>query len=86
MPWFECFIEGADFPGALIGETGLVGFCVTRWVEASSTDEAQIVALDLLRSEPRVQIETAAKTPDARVYFTEITEVDEPGDNNIGVA
>lgn len=86
MPWFKCSIEGENFPGALIRSKGLVGFYTTRWVEASSPDEAESAALNLLRSEPSFQLKSPANTSDAKVYFTEIVEVDGPGGVNGGAA
>lgn len=84
MPWFKCFIEGENFPGALIDDVGPVGFYATRWVEASSTDEAELVALDTLRSEPTFQVAADLKSKDAKVYFTEIVEVSAPEGPNSG--
>ena len=84
MPWFECSIEGENFPNGQ--SKRLVGFIATRWVEASTAYEAEFVALDLLRSEPRFQFGPYAGTTDARVHFTEVVEVEGPGDNNLGVA
>ncbi|WP_168076830.1 hypothetical protein [Caulobacter sp. SSI4214] len=84
MPWFKCFIEGENFPGALIGKSHPVGFYATRWVEASSTDEAELVALDLLRTEPIFDIPVEQRPKNARVYFTEIVETHGPGSPNAG--
>jgi len=78
MPWFRCVIEGENFPGALVQRQGLVGFFATRWVEASSPEEAEIAALEALRSEPTFQTKTA-KSAEARIYFTQIMEVDGSG-------
>ncbi len=83
MPWFRCLIEGENFPGSMIGKTAPVGFYTTRWVSASSPEEAEIVALEALRLEPNLQIDDAEKTTNAKIYFTEIDEVDGP-DPDIG--
>ena len=84
MPWFRCLIEGENFPGALIRRKGLVGFYTTRWIEASSAEEAEISALEALRAEPMFKVENVALSLDAKVYFTEIFEVDGPAGVNSG--
>jgi hypothetical protein len=84
MPWFKCFIEGENFPGALIGGDQPVGFYATRWVEAPSPDEAEVVALDALRREPVFDIPVEQRPKDARVYFTEIVETQGPEGPNSG--
>src|SRR4051794_18549300 len=35
MAWFRCCVRGENFPGQLVCEAGLVGFYVTRFVEAA---------------------------------------------------
>ncbi len=84
MPWYRCLIEGENFPGSIIGETQPVGFYTTRWIEASSPEDAETAALAALRLEPNFQIDDAEKTKDAKVYFEEIAEVDGPGGVNSG--
>ncbi len=86
MPWFRCLIEGENFPGSMIGKTEPVGFYTTRWVSASSPEEAEIVALEALRAEPNFQVDDAEKTKDAKIYFEEIVEVDGPGGVIAGAA
>jgi hypothetical protein len=54
MAWFRCFICGENFPGQLIGETQLVGFYVTRFVEATDAAGAEAAALQALRAEPQL--------------------------------
>jgi hypothetical protein len=58
----------------------LVGFFVTRFVEADSVEQAEQNALLLLRAEPKLA-PPAGYTPTgkARVFFEEISEV-EAGD------
>ena len=84
MAWFRCLIEGENFPGVLIRKKGLVGFYTTRWIEASSPEEAEMSALDALRAEPAFQLKNLTLGPDAKVQFTEIVEVDGPGGINSG--
>ena len=84
MPWFRCSIEGENFPGVLIRRKGLVGFYTTRWVEAADAEQAELAALDLLRTEPTFQLKTPPEGVEAKVYFDEIVEVDGPGGPNAG--
>ena len=76
MAWFRCFIRGENFPGELAGEPGLVGFYVTRFVEAANAEEAEGHAMAALRAEPNL-VPPAEYQPSgiARVYFEEITEL-----------
>ncbi|MBU1384890.1 MAG: hypothetical protein KKG14_13970 [Alphaproteobacteria bacterium] len=78
MAWFKCLIEGENFPGTLIQQDGLVGFFVIRCVEAETEEEAEAKALAALKQEPMFDLGGAAKPKDARVYFNEIVEIDEP--------
>jgi hypothetical protein len=57
------------------GSKGLMGFYTTRWVEAPTADEAELIALEMLRSEYQFSEKQKRKAPDARVYFEEIVEV-----------
>jgi len=75
MAWFRCFIRGENFPGQAVGESGLVGFFVTRHVEAADAEAAETAVLEELRTEltpPPGYVPTGR----ARVFFEEITEVE----------
>jgi hypothetical protein len=76
MAWFQCFIRGENFPGQFIGETGLVGFYVTRFVEAADPAAAEVGALRGLRAEPKLA-PPSGYTPSGqeRVFFEEIKAV-----------
>ena len=77
MPWFKCFVEGINFPGVLIGEPGLVGFCTTRFVEASTPELAEQEVLAALRFEPSLQLPLSSSRPaEARVAIVEIDAVE----------
>ena len=85
--WFKCFIEGENFPGELIGEKSLVGFYVTRFIEAASTEEAEELAMANLRNDESLALpEGIYPSKEARVYFESIEEVlpSELLDNNTG--
>ncbi|MFN7110525.1 MAG: hypothetical protein ACK4M2_02730 [Brevundimonas sp.] len=85
MTWFNCFIEGENFPGSLLGTSGLFGFFTQRTVEAETAEEAEMAALGSLRLEPMLAAGSRANAPDAKVYFTEIVEVDGPSAPNTGM-
>jgi hypothetical protein len=74
--WFRCFFRGENFPGQLAGVTGLVGFFVTRFVEAASAEEAESLLVAELRAEP-VLAKPAGYEPSgiACVYLEEIDEI-----------
>lgn len=78
MAWYKCLIEGENFPGSLIQQDGFVGFFVIRCVEADTEDDAETLALAGLKQEAMFDLGGAAKPQDARVYFNEIVEIDEP--------
>src|SRR3546814_6000362 len=89
MPLFRCIICGENFPGTLLGQEELVGFYTTRFVEADSPEQAEIMAIELLRNDPSLDVSSANRTQSAKVFFEDIDEV--PGDteqktNKIGRA
>lgn len=87
--WYKCLIRVENFPGSLantaplvqgtnpVAPHDMVGFFVTRFVEANSTEHAEQCALFLLRSElsliPSANHTYAGK---AIVFFEEISEVE----------
>ena len=75
MPLFRCSIRGENFPGALLGEASPVGFYATRFVDAPSSDEAELLALGLLRDEEVFNIPPETRSDNAKVFFDEIVEV-----------
>lgn len=76
MPWYKCFIEGENFPGHLIGESSPIGFYTTRFIEASSPDEAEQLAFEKLKTEESLTLPVDATKPsNAKVYFESIEEV-----------
>jgi hypothetical protein len=75
MPLFRCSIRGENFPGTLLGEASPIGFHTTRFVEAPSPDEAEMLALGMLRGEDVFNIPPELRSDDAKVFFDEIVEV-----------
>ena len=77
MMLFRCYIRGENFPGELILQKGLYGFYTTRWVEADSAEEAEILALEMLKGEQTFQVKSPKlrEQSKAKVYFEEIVPV-----------
>ena len=76
MAWFRCFMCGENFPGQLIGEDGLVGFYVTRFVQAPNASLAEATALDALRAEPKLAPPAGCQSSGiAQVFFEEVAKV-----------
>ena len=71
-------MEAENFPGALINEENLIGFYATRFVQAESPEEAEMIALSNLRHEESLRLPEGVKpTEQAKVYFKEIEEANE---------
>jgi len=75
---FKCFIKGENFPGQLLRRRGLYGFYATRFVEADTAEEAELLGLEALRQEQGLQIKSdklRKQQPPAKVYFEKIEAV-----------
>lgn len=75
MRWFACFICGENFSTRIDGDPALVGFYVTRVVQASSPEEAESKALALLRTEGKLSPPAFEPSERARVFFEKIEEI-----------
>jgi hypothetical protein len=75
MKLFRCLIEGVNFPLDFEGELGLFGFYTTRFVRAEASEQAELLALEMLRAEPKLQVPPSTRTKDTMVYFKKIEEV-----------
>lgn len=75
MPLFRCFIRGENFPGKLLERPGLLGFHTTRFVEAESPEQAELLALDLLRDDAGLAVAAEHRTQEAQVFFETIEEI-----------
>ncbi|RYG85980.1 MAG: hypothetical protein EON58_22280 [Alphaproteobacteria bacterium] len=80
MPLYRCFIHGENFPGSILGESQPIGFYTTRFVVAATPDEAETVALALLKADESLVVPESERTSDARVYFEGIEEVSDDTD------
>jgi hypothetical protein len=83
MSLYQCLVRGENFPIKVEGIEGLVGFHTTRWVKASSPEEAEKMVLELLRSEPVFQTvePRVGKSSGATVFFEEIVPAEHIGIN-----
>jgi hypothetical protein len=76
VAWFRCLVRGENFPGEVIDQAGPVGFYVTRFIEATSADDAESRVLEALRKDPRLALPANLKPAgNTRVYFEETGEV-----------
>jgi hypothetical protein len=79
MPWYKCSVVGEDFPGSILGKSQLIGFYTTRFVEAATADEAEMLALNNLKDEPKLRLpDGTPKQTLARVTFEDIVEIETP--------
>ena len=76
MKLFSCSIEGRNFPLDLDGEPALLGFYTTRFVRAESPEKAELLALELLRADPTLDVAPAKRTSRTMIYFDSIEEID----------
>ena len=76
MAWFRCLVRGENFPGQLIDKPGLVGFYVTKFIEAVDPSVAEVAALEELRKESKLTPpQGCAPSKSARIFFKEIEEL-----------
>jgi len=75
MTLYRCLIKGENFPGVLLGEPESIGFYTTRFVEAVNAEEAELLALELLRNDKTLTVAPEARTKNARIHFEQIEEV-----------
>lgn len=75
MPLFRCLLRGENFSGSLLGQAEPVGFTTTRFVEAESEQEAEVLAVERLFGEGDLALSGKYKTKDSRVYLEEIEAV-----------
>ena len=77
MKLFRCFIRGENFPLDFDGKDDLLGFYTTRFVRAETPDQAELLALDMLRENPTLNgVDPSRRTAETMVYFESIEEID----------
>jgi hypothetical protein len=75
MKLFRCLINGVNFPLEFEGEPALMGFYTTRFVRAETPEQAELQALEILRTDPKLDVPESRRTKEAMVYFEEIEEI-----------
>jgi hypothetical protein len=80
--WYACFVAGTGFPGLLIGKEQPVGFYTTRFVRASTVEDAETQAILDLRADERLRLpDGVAGSEEASIRVEEcvvISEYDVP--------
>jgi hypothetical protein len=72
VAWFRLLICGENFPN---GQSGLVGFYVTRFIDAADEADAKSKALAQLRAEPTLVSLIGKNFPAAaQVFFEDVSE------------
>ena len=84
MAWFRLFACGEDFPVILDGEVVIAGFYTTRYVEAESASEAEIIASEMLFEDPDLETPPGYDDIQPRITFEEVEQVAAPIDINDG--
>ncbi len=82
MPIFRCLVRGEHFPCLIDGVWRTQGFYTTRYVEAATEYDAEDVALEAMQDERALQRDPSTPGLEAaQVYFEEIEEVAQAGEN-----
>jgi len=78
MPLFRCFVRGENFLTNDGGVPKRIGFYTTRWVDAASPEDAELLVVTMLREEPLLQRPDwyDGVGPRATVYVEEIDLVE----------
>ena len=74
VPLFRCFIKGTNFPGRLVGQKKPVGFYTTRYIDASSSDEAEMLVVENLRTDKGLSVPEKYCAQDAKIFFMKVEE------------
>ncbi len=76
MKLFKCFINGTNFHLGSDADNPLLGFYTARFVHAETAEQAELEALELLRSDPKLDLDPSKRRKDTMVYFESIEEID----------
>lgn len=77
MGLYRCAICGEGFPGNILDQIEPIGFYTTRYVEAETAEQAELIALELLRNDAALDLPLEHRSENARVYFESVEEVAE---------
>ncbi|UOR16657.1 hypothetical protein [Qipengyuania aquimaris] len=78
MPYYSVLIEGRDFPAHLSHDgTSEMGFFALRFVEAAEPDEAELAAVEMIRTELRDAVgKTSSSAVTPMMHLDEMKEID----------
>ncbi len=72
---YQVMVRGENFELEINGETQNLGFVTTRWVKAKSIEEAEIQAIQVVKSDTdltNLMVEDPIETP--MVYIEEVAQ------------
>jgi len=75
MKHFRVFLRGANFLLTFDGQQTRMGFYTTRFVQANNPEGAELLAVDLLRSDKTLRRAANLKTDPPMIFADEIAEV-----------
>jgi hypothetical protein len=76
MPTFRVSLEGRNFLLLMEGKRQRLGFTTARFVEADDAEEAEALALDRLRADPRLHGTSNDPAAPPEIFVGDIDEVD----------
>jgi hypothetical protein len=79
MTYFRVFLRGENFLMEVNGKATRIGFFTTRFVQANDRDGAELLAVDLIRSDKwlRGAVQNTQTDP-PRIFAEEIEPIDAP--------
>ena len=76
MRLWRVLLHGKNFPGYILGQSAPISFYATRFVEAESEPEAEIVAVASLREDEALQVPHEHRNIEAQVFAESVVEVE----------
>lgn len=77
MTWYRVLLHGTNFKMKLSDNQKICGFYTTRYVQAETAEEAEILAVDLVRKDKYLTKRVKNKPDDSpMIYLDEIESVD----------
>ena len=78
MSYFQVMLEGKNFFIELDGKDEMLGFVTTRWVKAGNGEEAEMMAVDLVKKDQHLLTMTKnvdGSEPSPMIYLSEMCNV-----------
>jgi len=78
MKYFQVMLEGRNFLIEVDGKEELLGYFTTRWVKASSPEDAELKAVDLIKRDDHLICMTKnmdGSEPTPMIYLSEMRHV-----------